>query len=103
MHKETCESARDIMRAKNADYTSGSADPFANFRASEALGVPGVVSILIRMMDKMQRVRSFVEQGSLQVKDETVDDAFQDIVNYAILGKGMLKDRAIDSVAARQR
>jgi hypothetical protein len=48
LHEETCQSARDIMRAKNRDYTAGSKDPFANFRASEALGVPGVVSILVR-------------------------------------------------------
>lgn len=92
LHEQTTEKARGIMRAKNSDYTAGSADPFANFRASEALGVPGVLSILIRMMDKMQRVRSFVELGELKVKAETVDDAFLDIVNYAILAQGMLKD-----------
>lgn len=51
-----------------------------------------MLSILIRMMDKMQRVRSFVELGELKVQAETVDDAFLDIVNYAILAQGMLKD-----------
>jgi hypothetical protein len=92
LHEETCQSARDIMRAKNRDYTAGSKDPFANFRASEALGVPGVVSILVRSLDKFQRIRSFVELGSLAVKDESVDDAIQDVVNYMILAQGMLRD-----------
>lgn len=92
LHEETCQSARDIMRAKNADYTAGSADPFANFRASEAVGVPGVLSILVRSLDKFQRIRSFVVRGKLEVKDESVDDAIQDVVNYMILAQGMLRD-----------
>lgn len=93
LHEQTCESARSIMRAKNADYTAGSGDPFANFRASEALGVPGVLSILVRSLDKFQRIRSFVTLGVLQVKDESVDDAFDDVINYMILAKGMIRDR----------
>ena len=97
LHEETCNGARDIMRAKNRDYTAGSADPFANFRASEALGVPGVVSILVRSLDKFQRIRSFVELGSLAVKDESVDDAIQDVVNYMILAQGMLRDAKLTS------
>lgn len=92
LHDETCGKARDIMRAKNADYTAGSADPFANFRASEAVGVPGVLSILVRSLDKFQRIRSFVVRGKLEVKDESVDDAIQDVVNYMILAQGMLRD-----------
>lgn len=93
MHEETCTVARDIMRAKNADYTAGSADPFANFRASEAVGVQAELSILIRSLDKFQRIRSFVTLGSLQVKDESVDDAIQDVVNYMILLKGLIRER----------
>lgn len=94
MHEETCKAARDIMRAKNADYTAGSADPFANFRASEAVGVPAALSILVRSLDKFQRIRSFATIGSLQVKDESVNDAIQDVVNYMILLKGLLKEQA---------
>ena len=97
LHEQTCNGARDIMRAKNRDYTAGSADPFANFRASEALGVPGVVSILVRSLDKFQRIRSFVELGSLAVKDESVDDAIQDVVNYMILAQGMLRESKLTS------
>ena len=91
MHEETCAKARSIMRAKNSDYTAGSGDPFANFRASEALGVPAVVSLLIRVMDKMQRIRSFATLGELKVKDESVDDAIEDVINYMILCQGLLK------------
>ena len=102
MHEETCAKARSIMRAKNSDYTAGSGDPFANFRASEALGVPAVVSLLIRVMDKMQRIRSFATLGQLQVKDESVDDAIQDVVNYMILCQGLLVEKRLE-VAERGR
>lgn len=92
LHEETCQKGRDIMRAKNHDYTAGSKDPFANFRATEAIGVPAVKGILTRMLDKMQRIRSFAEQGELKVPGETVEDAFVDLVNYSILGMGLLRD-----------
>lgn len=100
LHEDTCADARNIMRAKNADYTAGSADPFANFRASEAVGVQAELSILIRCLDKFQRIRSFATLGSLQVKDESVDDAIQDVVNYMILLKGLIRDRKSSGVAA---
>lgn len=93
LHEETCQSARDIMRAKNHDYTSGSNDPFANFRASESMGVPGVIGILVRSIDKFQRIRSFVEQGQLKVKGEGVDDAIRDVVNYMILAQGLIREQ----------
>lgn len=92
---ETTAHCRRIMAAKNSDYCAGEkgaeADPFANFRISEAVGVHPVLGLLMRMMDKMQRVRAFVNDGKLAVSDETVEDAFDDMVNYAILGKGLMK------------
>jgi hypothetical protein len=82
----------EIMKAKNADYTGGG-DPFANFKMIETLGIPAELGILIRMMDKIQRVRSFAVNGELQVKNESVMDALEDIINYAILCAGVIKDR----------
>lgn len=93
LHETTCNGAREIMRAKNSDYTAGSSDPFANFRASEAVGVPAALSILVRVLDKLQRIRSFATLGELQVKNESVDDAIQDVVNYMVLVQGLLRDR----------
>ena len=93
LHKETSEKCLLIMQAKNADYTAGSSDPFANFRASEILGVSAITGVLIRMVDKMQRLRSFDTQGTLAVKTESAEDACDDLVNYAILIKGLLRDK----------
>lgn len=80
------------MASKNADYCGGSSDPFANFRISEVLGIHPALGIMMRMTDKMQRIKSFVANGTLAVKSESFEDACDDLVNYAILLKGILID-----------
>ena len=82
------------MEKKNSDYTGGkgATDPFANFRCSTVLDIPPVHGIMLRVMDKIKRIHSFVNDKELQVPDESVDDACDDIVNYAILAKAMLKE-----------
>lgn len=41
------------------------------------------------------RVKSFVADGALKVSGETVEDAFDDMVNYAILGKALLREERL--------
>ena len=84
---ETMDDCRAIIAAKNHDYTSGSDDTLANFRASEVLGVDPGIGILIRCMDKFKRIQTFIEQGKLEVKGEAVDDAIKDVINYLVLLK----------------
>ena len=81
------------MEVKNNDYTGGKEadDVFANFRCSTILDVHPVTGILMRVMDKIQRIKTFTNDGQLSVTKETVDDACEDIINYAILAKAMLK------------
>lgn len=91
----TCTNADclEIMRQKNHDYTSGSSDPLANFRASEALGVPAGIGILIRSMDKFKRIQTFIEQDTLAVKGESVKDAIQDVINYMHLLNFLISEK----------
>jgi len=81
------------MKVKNNDYTGGkdADDVFANFRCSTILDVHPVTGILMRVMDKIQRIKTFTNDGQLSVAGETVDDACEDIINYAILAKAMLQ------------
>ena len=81
----------EISRKKNADYTGGNDDPFSNFKAVEVLGISAEQGFLTRMMDKMKRISSFVEQGELQVKDESVLDTLQDLANYSCLLAGYIQ------------
>ena len=85
-------SCRDIMVRKNHDYTSGSQDVLANFRASETIGVHPGLGILIRSMDKFKRIQTFIEQGTLEVNSESVQDAVSDVINYMHLLNFLLQE-----------
>lgn len=88
--------ALSIMRSKNHDYCAGNpdADPFANFRVSEVFsGTPAAQGILIRMVDKFQRLKCFVQTGSLQVKEEQLDDIIVDFINYLVLLRSMISEQ----------
>ena len=74
-----------IMQAKNHDYSGGDGDPLSNFRMSTRLGISVGQGIALRMFDKHQRIRTFIEKGQLKVKGESVRDAVLDCINYTIL------------------
>jgi hypothetical protein len=92
LHQQLCNEARGIMEAKNHDYTSGSGDPFANFRGATYLGLHPVTGIQLRQQDKMMRIRTFVEKGKLKVSGESVKDAILDQINYLVLQYGMIQE-----------
>lgn len=87
------EDCLEISKKKNSDYTGGTVNPFSNFQSVEVLGISTEVGFLTRMMDKMKRIASFVEQGQLQVKDESVLDTLQDLANYSCLMAGYIKSK----------
>ena len=86
LHSALTAKAKELMEAKNSDYASDS-DPFRNFEMFGELG------ILVRMSDKLARLRSFVEKGSFKVKDESVLDTVLDLINYSVLFHGYLKHK----------
>jgi hypothetical protein len=84
--------AIETMKKKNADYTGSKDDnPFANFEAVEAFGLDTEIGFLTRMTDKMARIASFVKNGELKVKDESVQDTLLDLANYSMLFAAYLK------------
>lgn len=83
----------EVSRKKNADYTGGSNDPFSNFKAVEVLGISAEHGFLTRMMDKMKRIASYAENGSLQVDNESVTDTLSDLANYACLLAGFIESK----------
>lgn len=69
---------------KSHDY-SGTRDPFKNFKVSEDLGVEPWVGALVRLNDKVERIKNFAKNRHLLVKDEGVKDTLLDLANYALL------------------
>jgi hypothetical protein len=93
-HKAACERMMTITKAKNADYTGTSQDPFANFASSEVVaGVTTEQGFLVRMGDKMARLKSFAQKGTLEVKDESFEDTCFDLANYCLLLAGFVRAR----------
>jgi len=88
----------DKVQEKNHDYTAGSDDPYANFRLSTLEGVSPEKGLMIRVQDKMQRIRSFIEKIEkgqaleLAVKGETVEDAILDVVGYMPILLGLFRE-----------
>ena len=99
--ERTLDSMKEIIRKKNHDYTGGADDPFANFRVAEMEGVTPVQGILIRLQDKLQRIRTYNSRGELLVADEGFTDACDDVIGYALLIKGMLLEKAARESQAR--
>ena len=96
LHIDTTDKCRLIMERKNNDYCGGraSVDALANFKTASALGLHPVTGLLLRMQDKLMRIKSFVNDGELRVTGETVEDACDDLVNYAVLCKALLQEEA---------
>lgn len=80
-----------LIHSKNADY-AGEADPWANFRSANIVGVSPERAILVRMLDKMCRISNLLDSPA-QVKDESVTDTLLDVANYANLLHALLKSK----------
>ena len=88
-HVGLTEACREIMAAKNHDYTCDG-DPYANFRASAVLDVEPAIGLLLRCLDKIKRLQTFATQGELKVANESQVDAVMDVINYMVLLDGLM-------------
>ena len=77
----------EIYKAKNADYGDSVHDTFLKY---------GLLSFLVRMEDKISRLRSLTLKGEKEqrVKNESIRDTLQDLANYAILAIIELDEQA---------
>ena len=75
-HMEICKKLNEIYIKKNHDY----GDSF-----SESYGKYGNVMPIIRLEDKLNRFRSLVMNGNVEVKTESMEDTLLDLANYAIM------------------
>lgn len=67
---------------KGADY-GGVNDPYANVRASAEFGVDPWCGALIRLNDKITRLKAFIRNGNL--KNESALDSIRDIAVYGVI------------------
>jgi hypothetical protein len=95
-HDELCKAARDLMKMKNHDYAGeNAANPWMNFQRSEIMGVCKTEqAFMVRILDKVSRLITFVDAGQLAVKSESVHDSIIDIINYMVLFAAFNSDKA---------
>ena len=95
LHSTMAAHSKMLMKAKNHDYSGKSGDdPFANFRRCESMGVCLTeTGVLVRMIDKLSRLATFVDAGELKVKGkgDSVLDTLLDLINYCVLLAGIMK------------
>lgn len=90
-HKATFESVLDEMKElhakKDKDYGSAFHKSFEEF---------GVTAGVVRLNDKMERVKSLVKNGKAEVKDESLLDTLKDMSSYAVMLYVELKNKEND-------
>lgn len=79
----------ELHDKKQVDYGS-STDPFANVRAGQEFGVSPWVNAILRMNDKMVRIKSFIRNG--QLANEGLEDSLRDIAVYAVISLVLRKE-----------
>ena len=78
--KKIQEEALELFTRKNTDY----GDAFAEF---------GVIGVLMRIEDKIQRSLSITKNGVNLVKDEGIRDTLIDLHNYAAMALMLLNEK----------
>jgi len=87
IHQALCNQAQELMRKKQADYTSGTDNPFKNFQLGAYLGIGTVPSgLFIRFLDKVSRLATYMQRGKFEV-NESLADTVVDAINYLVLIK----------------
>jgi hypothetical protein len=75
--------ALELFARKNTDY----GDAFAKF---------GVIGVLMRIEDKIQRSLSITRNGINLVNDEGIKDTLLDLHNYAAMALMLINDNNVD-------
>ena len=70
--------------AKNHDYATAE-NPYKNLEAVERIGIEAWRGIVIRLMDKFERVQQYCVNGDLAIKSEGIEDTLKDIAVYSTL------------------
>jgi hypothetical protein len=84
-----------LIENKNTDYASKDS-AFACFEASEELGISAIKGLCVRILDKIERLKTYSRTGMLAVKNEGVEDIFKDLIGYSVIALAMLEERKHD-------
>ena len=75
-HKNICNELHELYLKKNADYGDSFGRGFSEY---------GMIMPIIRLEDKLSRVKRLSLSSEQNVKDESIRDTLIDLANYAIM------------------
>jgi len=84
IHENICRELNRVYRLKNSDYGNS----FTKVRQEYPK------AIIIRLMDKLERLKTLYNGKTRLVEDESIDDTLLDLANYCIME---LVERKIES------
>ena len=88
---ELLDQMAELHSRKNHDY-AGKGTPLRNFYKCKEMGVTPFTGVMVRLSDKWSRIESFMKQGILEVKGESVEDTLMDNAVYSLLGILLLRE-----------
>ena len=74
-HRELCDRIHDICVKKNHDYGNSASELYQKF---------GLISYVVRMNDKMNRINTLINRET-EVKDEKIEDTLLDLAYFCLL------------------
>ena len=95
MYSDLLVEMRELHDRKAADYGSDE-DPLANYRESEGFGVPAWLNCILRLAEKLVRIKSYCRKGRLE--NEQMDDAMLDIPNHGLIALQLWREAKQRSV-----
>ena len=82
--------------AKNHDYATAG-NPYKNLEGVSRIGIEPWRGIVIRLMDKFERVEQYCSNGELAIKSEGMEDTFKDIAVYSTLAMILFRKQQDDA------
>ena len=86
--------------AKNHDYATEE-NPYKNLEGVARIGIEPWRGIVIRLMDKFERVEQYCRNGELAIKSEVMEDTFKDIAIYSTLAMILFRKGQNDEYAKK--
>lgn len=75
-HQKILDYIHKLYETKNNDYGDSVHETYKRY---------GLTSFLVRIEDKLNRVRTLSQNGQQMVSDEKIEDSLLDLANYAII------------------
>lgn len=76
IHRQICDELNGLYKNKNSDYGNSFTELYKEF---------GLISVVIRLTDKLNRLKQLSGGKEQKVNNESIKDTLMDLANYAIM------------------